>query len=104
MTHNQILSVYCSKEDCFIISKEKKKSLPGIHLDTTVMKTKLSLRKICLDQRKRYVLQKGDYIIAIDHLATCIFEKDYEAENLLHFASLNFFFEWLDENIRKRSI
>ncbi len=98
MAHNQILSIYCSKEDCITISKEKKKSLPGIYLDTTVIKTKLSLRKVCSYQRKRYALQKGDYVIAIDYPATYVFKKDYEAENLLHFASLHHFFEWLGRN------
>lgn len=97
MTHNRILSIFCSKEDCLTILKEKGNSISGIHLDTTVVKAKLSLRKICSGQRKRYALQKSDYIIAIDHPAIYLFKKDYDAENLLHFTSLDYFLKWLNE-------
>ncbi len=103
MAHNQILSIYCSKEDCITISKEKKKSLPGIHLDTTVIKTKFSLRKVYSYQQKQYALKKSDYVIAIDYPARYVFIEDYEAENLLHFVSLHHFYEWLDGNFAKRT-
>jgi hypothetical protein len=97
MTHNRILSIYCSKEDCITILSEKRYSFPNIYLSTTAVKINASLKKICSNQRKRYTLQQGDYIIAIDNSAKCVFKKDYEANNLLHFASLSQFLQWMGD-------
>ncbi len=97
MSHNRVLSIYCAKEDCYAISKEKKKAFPGIYIDTTVMRSKPSLKKICSEQKKRYPLKNGDFIIAIDHSSTCIFKKDHAENNLLHFAALCYFYEWLSK-------
>ncbi len=97
MTHNRILSIYGSKEDCIVILSEKRGAYPGVHLDTIAVKEKLSLKKICSDQKKKHTLQKGDYIIAIDYPTKFMFKKDYQADNLLHFASRLYFFKWLDE-------
>lgn len=59
MSGNRILSIYGSKEDCFAISKEKKKTFPGIYLDTTVIANNPSLRRVCSEQKKRYPLKKS---------------------------------------------
>ena len=98
MTHNQILAIYCSKGDCNAILKENAKLLQGIHLDINLVKTKRSLKKTYADYKKQHSIQMGDYIIAIDNSATCLFTRDYNNENLLHFESLHHFSKWLAEN------
>ena len=97
MMHNQIFSIYCTKEDCIAIAKDKRKFFPGIHLDITIVKGKSSLKKIYVNQNRRYSLKKGDFIIAIDHLPTFIFDKNYKESKLIYFTSLQNFYDWLDK-------
>ncbi len=97
MAHNRIFSIYCSKEDCITISKDKKKVFSEIYLETLAVKSKPSLKKICKNRNKRYPLEKGDYVIAIDHLPSCVFDIDYERMDLIHFQSLQHFYDWLNE-------
>ena len=97
MAHNRILSIYCSKEDCIAIAQEKGRSFPGVHLETTIVKEKPSFKKICVNQNRRYALKGGDFIIAIDNLPTCVFDKNYVESKLIYFTSLQHFYEWLSD-------
>lgn len=45
MACNRIFSIYCSKNDCIKISKNKEIVISGIYLETIMVKDKPSLKK-----------------------------------------------------------
>jgi len=107
MKYRRIWAIHSSKEICKAIYADCAPP-PEVHLDFTAVRAALSLKKLFSARNNRASpLKDGDYIIAVDHAPSHVFQIDTQDQHLLHFTSLDLFMTWIrsyGEDIREEAM